>query len=49
MLEKIHRELIEIKDRPGIPPNDPLNTATEHGAETVERNPNNLLITYLQA
>lgn len=30
MLEKIHRELIEIKDRPGIPPNDPLNTATEH-------------------
>ena len=30
MLEKIHRGLIEIKDRPGIPPDDPLNAAAEH-------------------
>lgn len=30
MLEKIHRGLIEIKDRPRIPPDDPLNAAAEH-------------------
>lgn len=30
MLEKIHRGLIEIKDRSGIPSDDPLNAATEH-------------------
>lgn len=30
MLVKIHRGLIEIKDRPGIHPDDPLNAAAEH-------------------
>ena len=30
MLEKIHMRLIAVKDRPGIPPDDPLLAATEH-------------------
>lgn len=30
MLEKIYRGLTAIKDRPGIPPDDPLNAAAEH-------------------
>lgn len=30
MLEKIYRGLIEIKDRPGIPPDDLLNADAEH-------------------
>lgn len=30
MLEKIHMRLINIKDRPGIPPDAPLLAATEH-------------------
>ena len=30
MLEKIHMRLIAVKDRPGIPPDDPLLPATEH-------------------
>lgn len=30
MLEKIHIRLIAVKDRPGIPPDDPLLTATLH-------------------
>lgn len=30
MLEKIHMRLMAVKDRPGIPPDDPLLAATEH-------------------
>ena len=30
MLEKIHMRLLAVKDRPGIPPDDPLLSATEH-------------------
>lgn len=30
MLEKIHMRLIAVKDRPGIPPDDPLLAASEH-------------------
>ncbi len=30
MLEKIHRRLLDVKDRPGIPPDDPLLAATQH-------------------
>lgn len=30
MLEKIHMRLTSVKDRPGIPPDDPLLAATEH-------------------
>lgn len=30
MLEKIHMRLLSVKDRPGIPPDDPLLAATEH-------------------
>lgn len=30
MIEKIYRGLIEIKDRPGIPPDDPLNAAVDY-------------------
>ena len=30
MLEKIHRRLTAIKDRPGIPPDDPLLAAVKH-------------------
>ena len=30
MLEKIHMRLINVKDRPGIPPDDPLLAAAEH-------------------
>ena len=30
MLEKIHMRLIAVKDRPGIPPDDPLLATSEH-------------------
>lgn len=30
ILEKIHMRLVAVKDRPGIPPDDPLLTATQH-------------------
>lgn len=30
MIEKIYRGLIEIKDRSGIPPDDPLNAAVDY-------------------
>ena len=30
MLEKIHMRLTAVKDRPGVPPDDPLLAATEH-------------------
>lgn len=30
MLEKIHMRLLKVKDRPGVPPDDPLNAAVEH-------------------
>lgn len=33
MLEKIHMRLMAVKDRPGIPPDDPLLAATEHALE----------------
>ncbi len=32
MLEKIHMRLMAVKDRPGVPPDDPLLAATEHPA-----------------
>ena len=39
MLEKIHRRLIAIKDRPGVPPDDPLLAATEHALQHWEEIP----------